>query len=205
MKIFGKSLLTLAALGLSLSFSSDKDKPMLSLGADAPMINVPMADIGGESFSLAELKKEKGLLVIFSCNTCPFVVGWEDQYAPLKELADTENIGMVLVNSNERKRDGDDSMEEMQKHAKELGYSMKYVVDVDNKLADAFGARTTPHVYLFDGDMKLAYRGSINDKYENRSKQAENLFLENAMKALSLGAEIRPSDTREMGCSIKRS
>lgn len=177
---------------------------MLSLGAKAPMADRAMMDISGKTFSLKDLNQENGLLVIFSCNTCPFVLGWEDQYPVLKEMTDKMNIGMVLVNSNEKKREGDDSMAEMQKHAKEAGYEMPYVIDENNELANAFGARTTPHVYLFNADMELVYRGSINDKYENKSKQAEDEYLQNALKSLAKGAKIDPADTREIGCSIKR-
>lgn len=196
--------LLIAAIGLSLSLAFKGDKPLLEFGAKAPMANMEMKDISGKSFSLETLNAENGLLVIFSCNTCPFVIGWEDQYPGLKALADEQKIGMVLVNSNEKKREGDDSMTEMVKHAKEAGYTMPYVIDKNNKLADAFGARTTPHVFLFNKDLKLVYRGSINDKYENRSKEAEDFYLEKALKALGTNMEINPKDTRELGCSIKR-
>jgi peroxiredoxin len=192
----------IAILGLAMAFKGDK--PLLAFGAEAPLADVKMEDISGASYSLDDLKKENGLLVIFSCNTCPFVLGWEDQYPKLKEQADAHNIGMVLVNSNEKKREGDDSMEAMKKHAKEAGYTMPYVVDANNRLADAFGARTTPHVFMFNAAMELVYRGSINDKYENRSKEAEDHFLMEAIEALGAGKEIDPADTRELGCSIKR-
>lgn len=200
---------TLKLLGLALAvlFSTGafkKDKPMLSLGAKAPLADRAMMDISGKSLSLEDLNRENGLLVIFSCNTCPFVLGWEDQYPVLKEMTDKMNIGMVLVNSNEKKRKGDDSMSEMQKHAKEAGYEMPYVIDENSELANAFGARTTPHVYLFNADMELVYRGSINDKYENKSKEAEDEYLQKALKSLAKGAKIDPADTREIGCSIKR-
>ncbi len=195
-------LLTVLSVFALSSFKGDR--PLLPFGSDAPMADYKMEDISGESYSLDDLKQDNGLLVIFSCNTCPFVLGWEDQYPGLKKMADREKIGMVLINSNERKREGDDSMKEMQAHAKEAGYNMPYLVDANHKLADAFGARTTPHVFLFDGDMKLVYRGSINDKYENRSKEAEEQYLQKALEALGGGKEIDPKDTRELGCSIKR-
>ena len=191
-------------LALMVIFGFKGDRPLLAFGAKAPMADREMTDISGNAHTLNGLKGEKGLLVIFSCNTCPFVIGWEDQYNGLKELADAQGIGMVLVNSNERKREGDDSMEAMQAHAKEQGYSMPYVIDSNNELADAFGARTTPHVFLFDENLELVYRGSINDKYENRSKEAEDMYLMKALKSLGTGKDIDPADTRELGCSIKR-
>lgn len=199
-----KLSLLVGLLALIITFGFKADKPLLAFGAKAPMADREMTGIKGKAHSLNSLKGEKGLLVVFSCNTCPFVLGWEDQYNGLKEIADAQGIGMVLVNSNEKKRKGDDSMEAMQAHAKDQAYSMPYVIDTNNELADAFGARTTPHVFLFNGDLELVYRGSINDKYENRSKEAEDMYLSKALKSLGAGKDINPNDTRELGCSIKR-
>jgi hypothetical protein len=144
--------------------------------------------------------------VIFSCNTCPFVLGWEDQYPMLGSMADLNKIGMVLVNSNEAKRGGDDSMEEMKNHSKGAGYNVPYVVDNNSALANAFGANTTPHIYLFDGDMKLVYTGAINDKYEQKDKVATTRWLHDAMMLLADGKadQIEPKETKNIGCSIKR-
>lgn len=194
----------LLVLAIVASFSAFKPNEILSLGKKTPMADLPMAEISGKEITLNQLKKEKGLLVIFSCNTCPFVLAWEDQYPALNELTAKYNIGMVLVNSNEKKRQGEDSMEEMQKHASEMNYDLPYVIDSNSKLADSFGAKTTPHVFLFDGDMKLVYRGSINDKYENKSKEASKHYLKEALEQLNAGKEISTDDTREIGCSIKR-
>ncbi len=202
-KYFTLSVVALALAFLAYAFKGDSGK-MLEIGEKAPMTNYEMKDISGESYSLTDLKDENGLLVIFTCNTCPFVLGWEDQYPKLKELADEKNIGMILVNSNEAKRKKDDSMEAMKKHYKEANYNMPYVVDVNHKLADAFGAKTTPHVYLFNKDMKLAYRGLINDRYDTRSREVSKTYLEDALSGLAAGKKISPAVTEEKGCSIKR-
>jgi hypothetical protein len=85
-----------------------------------------------------------------------------------------------------------------------MNYNTPYLVDTDSKLADAFGAKTTPHVYLFDSEIKLVYRGSINDKYENKSKEATKHYLKEAIEELGAGDEVSNNDTREIGCSIKR-
>ncbi len=191
------------ALATALSFAFKGDD-MLGIGKKAPLSDVKMEDVSGNTYSLKDLKKENGLLVIFSCNTCPFVIKWEDTYPGLGELTKENKIGMVLVNSNEAKRNGDDSMAAMKEHYEEAGYNTPYVLDTDHKLADAFGAKTTPHVYLFDKEMKLVYRGSINDKFEERGKEASKMYLEDAMDALINGEKIDPAETRQIGCSIKR-
>lgn len=176
----------------------------LNIGDDAPMANTKMKATDSKSYALTDIKKENGLLVIFSCNTCPFVLEWEDQYPKLATLANQKEIGMVLVNSNEAKRENDDSMEAMKAHYTKAGYNMPYVLDEKHKLADAFGARTTPHVFLFDKNMKLVYKGLINDMYETREKTISKTYLEDAMKNASMGKEISPNSTKERGCSIKR-
>ena len=156
-----------------------------------------------------DLVEENGLLVIFSCNDCPFVIGradkegWEDRYPKYSKLTSTSNIGMVLVNSNEAKRPGIDSIEEMKTRAKEKRYATKYVLDKDSKLADAFGAKTTPHVFLFNANMELVYKGAIDDNVNN-AKEVKEYYLENALNALSKGKKIDPNSTKNIGCSIKR-
>ncbi|MGB0175708.1 MAG: thioredoxin family protein [Owenweeksia sp.] len=185
----------------SLAF---KGGDMLNIGEKAPMSDVKMKDVSGKTYSLKDLKKENGLLVVFSCNTCPFVLGWEDTYPGLGELTQENKVGMVLVNSNEAKRGNDDSFEAMKDHYKSASYNTPYVMDEKHKLADAFGAKTTPHVYLFDKDMELVYRGSIDDKYEERKENPDKTYLEDAIKAMVNGKTIDPAETRQIGCSIKR-
>lgn len=204
-------LLALGALAF-MSFKADDKKgtPSLEIGAEAPMQTYKMKDVSGKELSLKDIKKENGLLVVFSCNTCPFVVGgnglgegWEGRYNEIKAFSDKHKVGMVLVNSNEAKRDGDDSFEAMQKHAKANKYASHYVVDSNSELANAFGAKTTPHVYLFDSEMKLVYKGAIDDNNASAEEVTEH-WLQSAIQNLAAGKEIDPATTRNKGCSIKR-
>lgn len=181
-----------------------------AIGETVPMPNAPMMGVDGQQHTLTSLKGDNGLLVVFSCNTCPFVVGngtktegWEGRYNGLSELAESLNIGMVLVNSNEAKREGDDSFVAMKRHATEAGYTMPYVVDEGSKLANACGARTTPHVYLYDKNMTLAYRGSIDDNV-NRAEEVKEQYLALAMTRMAEGKKIKTQETKAVGCSIKR-
>ena len=181
-----------------------------AIGEKAPMITAPLMGIDGKANTLLNLKGDNGLLVIFSCNTCPFVVGnahktegWEGRYNGLAELAATLNIGMVLVNSNEAKREGADSLPAMKNHAMEAGYTMPYVVDEGSKLANACGARTTPHVYLYNSNLELAYRGAIDDNV-NRAEEVKERYLDMAMRRMAEGKKIKTTETKAVGCSIKR-
>lgn len=193
-------------MGLALIFAafSFKSNEQLAIGSKAPMTKVKFEDVSGKKYSLNDLKAENGLLVIFSCNTCPYVIKWEDTYPGLGELTKENKVGMVLVNSNAAKRKNEDSMANMKEHYKEAGYNSPYVVDEGSRLANAFGAKTTPHVYLFDKDMKLVYRGSINDKYETRSDEPSKFYLNDAIKAMVKGDKVDPAETKQIGCSIKR-
>jgi hypothetical protein len=186
-----------------------ESKP-LEIGNDAPMANEKMKDVSGENYSLNDLKQENGLLVIFSCNTCPFVVGgmgdsegWEGRYNDVYDHATSNNVGMVLVNPNEAKREKGDSFADMQNRWKDKGLKSPYVIDNNHKLADAFGARTTPHVYLFDKNMKLVYVGAIDDNV-NSSKDVKEHYLKSAITQLAAGKKINPNQTKNLGCSIKR-
>lgn len=197
MKILALTLLTI----LSTTFI---DIDQLNIGDKAAKAELKMQGIDGKSISLKELKKENGVCVIFSCNTCPYVIGWEDRYNEIYKECANNNIGFVLVNSNEAKRDGDDSMAAMKDHAKEKGYlDFAYVVDENNVLADAFGATKTPDVFLFNGNMELVYKGAIDDNMKEKDNVKEP-FLKNAVKALRSGKAIDPAETKALGCSIKR-
>jgi len=193
----------------SLSAQSWSDNE-LAIGDKAPSSDMKMMNIDGQEWSLVDLAGENGILVIFSCNTCPFVVGregksdgWEGRYNPLAAFARSKGVSTILVNSNEAKRKGDDSMEEMKLHAVEAGYAMPYMMDNGHKLADAFGARTTPHVYLFDSELRLVYRGAIDDNVNSASEVKER-YVEDAITRQVAGKKIKPEITKAVGCSIKR-
>lgn len=194
---------------LSLFIVSSLAFGQVKLKEKAPLTDVKMKNVQGGELSLNDAKKEKGLIVVFSCNTCPFVVGtpdfpgWERQYNELNELATKNNIGFVLVNSNEAKREGADSFDAMVEHAKEKQYTMPYLVDVNSQLANALKAVTTPHIYMFDGNMELVYVGSIDNIWDSKRKSDE-AYLKNAIQALSEGKKIKPANTAAKGCSIKR-
>lgn len=188
-----------------------EDMPQLEIGTANPSIQVSVKNLDGSKAALGTYVKENGLLVIFSCNTCPFVVGkgetsqgWENRYNDIKEWADKYKVGLVLVNSNEAKRDKDDSFEEMVKHAADKKYNnINYVVDENHVIADAYGARTTPHVYLFNNSDNLVYRGAIDDNVDSKEEVKEQ-YLANALKNLAEGTEINPAVTKNLGCGIKR-
>jgi thioredoxin-related protein len=182
----------------------------LSIGKNAPMADHRMPSTSDEMLSLNTLKQE-GLIVIFTSNTCPFVVGfndgtfggWENSYNSIFQKASAANINVVLVNSNEAKRDGGESMADMIQRKSDKGFSMSYVLDKGSELANAFGAKTTPHVFFFDRNLKLIYTGSIDNSFEDKRK-TDIPYLMNAIDAYSNEKKIKTKSTSPKGCSIKR-
>jgi len=208
---FRKALLFIILPTLIIGFTSfDKGGDEgLSLGSKAPLITRKMEATDGSSYSLLDMKKSNGLIVVFSCNTCPFVVGgekfvgWERQYNDLYAYAEKNSIGFVLINSNEAKRDGDDSMKEMIAHGEDAKYAMSYLIDENSMLADAMGAKTTPHIFAFNVKDKLIYKGSIDNSWDSKRKDLSK-YLYNVMDHLGDGTKLKENSTPPRGCSIKR-
>ena len=193
-----KKFISLILIGC-LTILSAKE---LDLGSILPLGDIKMADISGQDISLNDAKGENGLLVIFSCNTCPWVIAWEDRYVELADTYKDKGVGIVAINSNETKFENVDSMEEMQEHAQENGYNFYYTMDKKSNLARAFGATRTPHIYLFDKKDKLVYRGAIDDNARNPDK-VENTYLADAIDNMLAGSAIDPAATKAVGCAIK--
>jgi thioredoxin-related protein len=177
--------------------------PTIALGSKIVMPNKMMKGVDGVDYSVLSAIKPNGLLVVFSCNTCPFVLKWEDRYALLKKFCDKFNIGMLMINSNETKRDGDDSYTAMIQHAKDKNYTWPYVMDVNSEVANAFGAKTTPHTFLFDKTYKLVYKGAIDDNYESAASVKQQYVID-AITAIGMGTKIETPETKAVGCSVKR-
>lgn len=202
-----KILITILCLPLLMFAQSKKqDQEMfetLEIKAEMPLMEDELKSVNGFSYSLKTLTEKNGIIVLFTCNTCPFVVKWEDRYKITEELAKKNNLGLVYINSNYKKRDGDDSYDEMKKHAKEMNYRFPYLLDEKSKLANAFGAKTTPHIFMFNSNYQLVYKGAIDDNYEDIDKVKE-FYLEDAITQLVKGKKIKVSETNPVGCSIKR-
>jgi hypothetical protein len=182
---------------------SAQDIEQLPLGSTLPLGDVSMEDISGRNLTLNGVKGDNGLLVIFSCNTCPWVIKWEDRYPVVQEIAAANDIGMILLNPNEDYRDKGDGMDDMILHAEKAGYDLPYVLDKNHRVADAFGASRTPHVYLFDSEDKLVYVGAIDDN-ANSAADVEEFYIKDAIEQLSAGQPITTASTKSIGCTIKR-
>ena len=207
-KMFIISLIVAVSV-IGTAFLEDEKLETLAIGSEAPLQDHEMKSVSGEKLSIKSQLKDNGLIVVFSCNTCPFVIGsenfpgWEKDYNDLNALSNQNNIGFVLINSNEAKRKKGDGLKDMVERYKDKEYKAPYLYDSNHKLADAFGAKTTPHIFMFDKDMKLIYEGSIDNTWKPKVDEKET-YLIDAIKAHSNNKEINPNKTAPKGCSIKR-
>ncbi len=176
----------------------------LQIGSKAPMSDQKVTDVTGRNLTLREVAQENGLLVIFSCNTCPSILKLETRYAELSGITRSNKIGMVALNPNEDTRERGDGMEDMIKRARKAGYDFPYALDKNHVIADAFGATQTPYVYLFNGEMELVYSGAIDDNMNNASA-VKNNYLKDAIDQMLKGEKVSNAKTKSMGCTIKRS
>lgn len=196
-------LLPLAALACAFTFQSNNIKP-IEIGTSLPMAETKLHDvISGKDMTLSSNKGENGLLVMFSCNTCPFVIAQQDRIIETQKNAQQMKIGVVMVNSNEAKRGDEDSEKAMKEYADAQHYLAPYVIDANSAFADAFGATRTPEAFLFDKNGKLVYHGSIDDSPRDPAAVTKH-YLSDAMKAVSEGQEVATKTTVSTGCSIKR-
>ena len=174
----------------------------LALGAEMPAADVEMKSVDGETVTLAEAGGERGTLVIFTCNACPWAKAWEERIVALGNRFNDNGVGVVAVNPNDPNRVAADSYEEMIERAKDRGMKFPYVVDATSNVARAFGATRTPEAFLFDADGKLVYHGTIDDNAED-PKAVNKAYLADALSAVTAGKPVPVKQTKALGCSIK--
>lgn len=197
-----KIFFILAPMAITASLAFTFSDP-LSIGSNLPKADMKMKDVSGKMISIKEVAKSNGVLVMFSCNTCPYVVKNQDRTIAINDFAQKMNLGVIVLNSNEAYRSEDDSYEAMQAYAKEQKYNWNYVVDKNNEMADAFGANRTPEVFLFDKNMILVYHGAIDDNPSDAAA-VKRQHLKEAINELAAGKEITVKESRSVGCTIKR-
>jgi thioredoxin-related protein len=194
--------LTFAALLGSLAFTVASTEP-ITIGADLPKADVKMQDVSGKMISIKDAAKANGVLVMFSCNTCPYVLKNQDRTVEIAAYALQKDLGVIVLNSNEAYRTKDDSFDAMKAYAKDQKYNWSYVVDKNHEIADAFGANRTPEVFMFDKNMKLVYHGAIDDNPSDATA-VNRSHLKMAINELTEGKEIAVKESKSVGCTIKR-
>jgi peroxiredoxin len=194
------SVLPVAAIAIA-SFQPMNDP--LTIGSSIPKPEVKMKDVSGKELSFKDVTKKNGLLVMFSCNTCPVVGKYQSRTLETGKFAMDNEIGVIVLNSNEATRGYGESYDDMKEYSKEQGYKFNYVVDDKSAMADAFGATRTPEVFLFDKTGKLVYHGAIDDNANGPDKVTRQ-HAKIAIEEMVSGKPVSTSTTRFVGCGIKR-
>jgi peroxiredoxin len=172
----------------------------LKIGSPAPDFN--LLGIDGKKYSLTSFKDKKALIVIFSCNHCPYVQAYEDRIKQIQKNYQSKGVEVIAINSNEDKGYPEDSFENMKKRAAEQKFNFLYLRDEDQSVARAYDATHTPEIFVFDGDRKLAFHGKIDDNWQEPNK-VKNHYLKSALEELLAGKEISVPETFTIGCTIK--
>jgi len=198
-----KKIMMLTAVAAGLATMAFTLTTVLPIGAEMPKATVKMKDVSGKETSIKDAVKKNGVLVMFSCNTCPVVHKYESRTVESCKKALDNKIGVILLNSNEATRGSGDSYSDMKDYAKKLNYGWNYVVDEKSAMADAFGASRTPEIFLFDKNGKLVYHGAIDDN-ANGADEVTRKHLSIAIDELIAGKDVSTKQTKSVGCSIKR-
>ncbi len=167
---------------------------------EAPNFNLPGTD--GKSYSLASFKDAKGLVVVFTCNHCPYARAAWPLLTALATQYKGQGVEFVGINPNDEEEYPEDSFEEMKKRVPEWGINFPYLRDEDQTVVKAYDAQCTPDIYLFDQNQTLYYRGRINDNWQQPGQVTQH-NLEDAIECLLAGKEPPKNQPPSMGCSIK--
>ncbi len=173
---------------------------MLPLGTAAPNFMLPGAD--GQTYRLASFEGAKALLIVFTCNHCPYAQAVEDRLIQITNDYRKQGLQVVLINSNDAVNYPDDSFPNMQRRAREKNYPFPYLYDESQSVARAYSAACTPDPFLFDGDGKLVYRGRIDDNWKEPEKVSRQ-DLREAIEAVLAGQPVAATQMASMGCNIK--
>lgn len=164
-----------------------------------------LLNVDGNYVSMSDYEDAKGVVLIFSCNHCPYVVAYEDRMIELHNTYAPKGFPLLALNPNDTIAEPRDSFTKMIERAQEKNFPFDYVIDADQSVYPVYGATRTPHVFLLekvDDEFIVAYIGTIDDNYRDASA-VEKRYLANAIDALLAGERPDPSFTRAIGCTIK--
>lgn len=174
---------------------------MLPLGTTAPHFSLP--DTKGRLVSLKDFDGKPVLVVMFICNHCPYVKHIQHKLAEFCQELQKRNVAVVAINSNDASEYPEDSVENMARVARELGYTFPYLYDETQEVAKAYAAACTPDFYVFDANRRLVYRGQFDDSRPGNDVPVTGKDLWDAVDALLTGRTVSLRQKPSMGCNIK--
>ena len=197
-------LLAVMVLVFSLSaFTNKTDDNGYKIGDFAT--DFSLENIDGKMVSLSDFKKAEGFIVVFTCNTCPYAVAYEDRIEALNQKYADKGFPVIAIMPNNTDVMPGDNMEAMRERAKSKGFSFPYLLDKGQQIYPQYGATKTPHIYLLQKTEKgneVKYIGAIDDNYQD-AEAVKVKYVEDAVDALLEGKAIIVTETKAIGCSIK--
>ncbi|MDO6758788.1 thioredoxin family protein [Tamlana sp. 2_MG-2023] len=181
---------------------ADTPSNMLPLGTEAPFFELPDT-VSGNALSLNALKGAKGTVIMFICNHCPFVIHINKEIVNIANAYAEKGIGFIAISSNDAVNYPQDGPEKMHVHAKNANYPFPYLYDETQRVAKAYDAACTPDFYLFDQDLKLSYRGQLDDSRPGNAKAVTGKDLKQALDCLLDAKKNTATQKPSIGCSIK--
>lgn len=175
---------------------------MIPLGTVAPAFTLPDT-VSGELLSLASLKGESATLVMFICNHCPYVKHINSQLVKLAHDYKDKGVRLIAISSNDALSHPEDAPDKMKQVATEQGYPFPYLYDESQSVARAYDAACTPDFYIFDKDLKLVYRGQLDDSRPSNQIPLSGKDIRAAIDNLLTGKTISPFQRPSIGCNIK--
>jgi peroxiredoxin len=172
----------------------------LKISSPAPDFNLPGVDSKG--YSLSSFKNKSIIVVIFSCNHCPYVQAYEDRIKDIQNDYEEKGVQIVAISSNDAVKYPEDSFEQMIKRAQEKQFNFPYLHDESQLIAKSFGATHTPEIFVFDKERKLKYHGKIDDNWQEPQK-VNSRYLREALDEILAGKEVSVPETFSIGCTIK--
>ena len=203
MKRFFTLLLALPVLVGFFMLNSVAAQDSYQVGDQVEDFTLP--SVSGNDISLSSYEDAKGIIVIFTCNHCPYSKLYEDRIIELHNTYSAEGFPVMAINSNDANACKEDSFKNMKKRSKEKGFTFEYCYDESQEIAKTFGATRTPEVYLVtksETGYTLMYIGAIDDNAKSPDK-VETKYLENAIETLKVGVAPDPATTKAVGCTIK--
>ena len=175
---------------------------MVDLGTTAPDFSLPDT-VSGKVIDLQELKSDKGTVIMFICNHCPFVKHVQHELVRLAQDYQPQGIAFAAISANDANDYPDDSPDRMRAVAKELGYPFPYLYDESQRIARAYDAACTPDFFVYDGKRSLVYRGQLDNSRPDNGVPVTGKDLRAALDALLAGRPIDPDQRPSIGCNIK--
>lgn len=174
---------------------------MLPLGTTAP--DFSLLNVNGQTVSRSDFQDAKGLLVIFMCNHCPFVIHLADQLAQFARDYHDAGLAIVAISSNDVSNHPQDSPEQMVHEAEQRGYIFPYLYDEEQEVAKAYHAACTPDFFLFDGNHQLVYRGQFDSSRPDSGIPVTGEDLRQAVDTMLAGQPVSEDQQPSLGCNIK--